>query len=98
MSEHQEPTSHHSDPGPPGFWDDANRVNKLCWGLAVVCLLLLVLDLVPAYRAHLHAHPGLEHEIWPGFFPAFGFFAYCGIVAGAVQLRRVLKRPEDYYD
>ena len=35
---------------------------------------------------------------WFGFFAFFGFGAYVFIVLSAKALRRLIKRPEDYYE
>ena len=60
--------------------------------LACACALTLVLNVV------LHPHGHLEYEDWFGFHAVFGFLAYLFIVGGAVQLRKIVKREEDYYD
>jgi len=77
---------------PKRWLDHPDSGKKLFWALAAVCAGLLVWDL--AYHQHGH----LDFEEWFGFHAWFGFVAYCCIVGTAVQLRKVLKRPEDYYD
>jgi hypothetical protein len=46
---------------------------------------------------HKHGHFDAEISV-PAFYAIFGFFAYCSIIAGAVLLRKMIKRKEDYYD
>ena len=37
-------------------------------------------------------------EGWPGFYAIFGFVAFAGIVLLGKQLRRVIRRDDDYYN
>ena len=65
---------------------------RLVWSLYVVCALLLAIDVfVPK-----HGPFAIEHVF--GFYGLFGFIACVVLVLVAKQLRRVLMRPEDYYD
>ena len=75
------------------YWlDDPGNVDRLVRGFYALCALLLLLDIfVPK-----HGPFALEHIF--GFYAFFGFVSCVGLVLGAKQLRRVLKRPEDYYD
>jgi hypothetical protein len=75
------------------YWlDDPRNVDRLVYGFYVVCALLLAIDgFVPK-----HGPFAIEHVY--GFYGLFGFFACVALVLIAKQLRRVLKRPEDYYD
>ena len=103
MSEHNQD---HVSPPPeePKRWlDHPGSGKKLFMALAAVCLGLLVWDCgwwlaveQGWWEVHeRHGHYGFEE--WFGFHALFGFVAYCCIVGTAVQLRKVLKRPEDYY-
>jgi hypothetical protein len=89
----EQDTGHAAPPAdePRRWLDDPNNGKKLFVALIVACAGLLVVDL--AYHQHGH----YDFEEWFGFHALFGFVAYCCIVGSAVQLRRVLKRPEDYY-
>ena len=76
------------------YWlDDRRNVNKIIYGLFAVCALLVGLDLV---RDHHHSH--FDFENWLGFYGWFGFFACVGLVVVAKEMRKLLKREEDYYD
>jgi len=82
-----------TDPHEKIYWlDDPRHVDRLVHGFYIVCGLLLVIDVfVPK-----HGPFAIEH-VW-GFYGFFGFFACVALVLIAKQLRRVLIRPEDYYD
>ncbi len=84
-----------------GRWlDDDKNVRLIIKALAVACVLLLLADValtvMDGHHYHHHTHYSVERI--PAFYALFGFLAYAGIVTGAKQLRKVLKRPEDYYD
>ena len=75
------------------YWlDDRRNVDKIFWGLCGVCLLLLGADALYTKKIHF------PFEGWFGFFGIFGFVACVGLVLAAKELRRILKRDEDYYD
>lgn len=71
-------------------WFERNG-NRIFWGLAVLCALLLAGDL--AY--HKHGHFGWES--WFGFHAFFGFIAFVLIVFAGKLLRKIVMRDEDYY-
>lgn len=75
------------------YWlDDAHNVKKIVYTLYTVCALLLGADLL--YNKHTH----FEFENWFGFFGLFGFIACWCLVLVAKEVRKLLKRAEDYYD
>lgn len=75
------------------YWlDDRRNVDRLVYGLYAACALLLLGDVfVPK-----HGPFAVEH--WFGFYGWYGFVACVALVIAAKGLRRILKRPEDYYD
>jgi hypothetical protein len=82
-----------SDPQEKVYWlDNRRNVDRLVRGFYIVCGLLLAIDaFVPK-----HGPFSIEHVF--GFYGVFGFLACVALVLIAKQLRRVLMRPEDYYD
>jgi hypothetical protein len=75
------------------YWlDRKENVTKVYWAVWAVCILLLLIDPL------VHKHEAYGFAEWFGFFGFFGFFACVGLVLTAKALRRVLKRPEDYYE
>lgn len=60
--------------------------------LCVVCAGLLAADLL--YHKHVH----YDFEGWWGFFGFYGFVSAVALVVAAKWLRKLLMRPEDYYD
>lgn len=74
------------------LFDRPRNVRRLFRAFYAACVILLVLDFI----LHRHATHAWEHL--PGFYGLFGFTACVTLVLIAKQLRRVLKRPEDYYD
>ena len=75
------------------YWlDSRENVTKLYRGLCVVCLLLVSVDLF------LHRHEDFSFATLFGYHALYGFIACVALVLTAKQLRRMLMRPEDYYD
>ena len=75
------------------YWlDSPANVTRLYRGVWTVGIVLLLLDLV----IHRHAEIGLDALL--GFYCFYGFVACVALVLTAKALRRVLMRPEDYYE
>ncbi len=75
------------------YWlDRKENVTKVYWAVWVICGVLLFIDPL------IHKHEAFGFAEWFGFFGFFGFVACVGLVLTAKMLRRVLKRPEDYYE
>ena len=74
-------------------WLDRPQTAKNIFiALIVLCVALVVADLF------VHKHGHFHFEEWIGFHAVFGFMAYCAIVLSAKQIRRFIKREENYYD
>jgi hypothetical protein len=74
------------------LFDKPENVRRLLRILYLLCGLLLAADFM------LHRH--VEHpweRLW-GFYALYGFVACVALVLIAKQLRKVLMRPEHYYD
>lgn len=75
------------------YWlDRRENVTKVFVGLCALGLALALADLVA------HRHDAVGFAQWFGFYAVYGFVACVALVLTAKALRRVLKRPEDYYD
>ncbi|MDD9947395.1 MAG: hypothetical protein OXU20_40525 [Myxococcales bacterium] len=72
--------------------DEHKNVDKVFYALVGVCALLALAD----FGYHKHAHFSFEGV--HAFHGLFGFLAYFGLVLTATQLRKLLKRDENYYD
>lgn len=75
------------------YWlDDRRNVDRLVHWFYAICGVLILVDVfVPK-----HGPFAIEHIF--GFYGFFGFLACVALVLTAKQLRRILMRPEDYYD
>jgi len=75
------------------YWlDRPANVEWVVRALYLICAVLVVADIfVPK-----HGPFAIEHVF--GFYAWFGFLACVGLVLAAKVMRRVLMRPEDYYD
>ena len=74
------------------YWlDKPGNVNRLVYGLCAVCAGLVLLDFL------YHKHTSFPFENWFGFFAWFGFIACVALVLLAKQMRKIVKRDEDYY-
>ena len=82
-------------PGKRHWLDQAQNVNRIYYGLVLVCVVLVLLDL-GHWVYDKHAHFGWENLF--GFYGFFGFAAFFLAVLAGKQLRKILMRREDYYD
>ena len=75
------------------YWlDEPRNVDRIVYAVYVICGLLFALDVV----THKHGPFAIEHLF--GFYGIYGFVACVGLVLAAKVMRRILMRPEDYYD
>lgn len=75
------------------YWlDRKGNVDKVYWGVWVLCALLLLIEPL------VHKYGDLAFESWFGFHGWYGFVACVALVLAAKGLRVILKRPEDYYE
>ena len=75
------------------YWlDERQNVNKIVYTLYAVCALLLGAELLYDKQVHF------PFENLIGFFGLFGFIACVGLVLAAKQMRKLLRREEDYYE
>jgi hypothetical protein len=75
------------------YWlDSSANVTLLYRGLWVLGFLLLAADLV------VHRHEGVGFAELFGFYGFYGFVACVALVLAAKVLRRLVMRPEDYYE
>ncbi len=74
------------------LFDNPRNVRWLVRGLMIACVVLFGLDLV------IHRH--LEHpwEAVFGFYGLYGFVACVLLVLLAKEMRKLIMRPEDYYE
>lgn len=72
--------------------DDPRNVTRIVYGLAVLCALALVADFGYLKQPHF------DIERWPGFYAVYGFVVSMTLVLTAKQLRKLLRRNEDYYE
>ena len=77
-----------------GWWDrlDSARSGRVAFRwLCAVCAVLLLADLF----YDKHAHYGFED--WFGFYGIYGFVVCVLLSLAARELRRFVKRDEEYY-
>lgn len=75
------------------YWlDRRENVTKVYWAVWIACLLLLLIE------PFVYKHGYFDAEHWFGSHGWFGFVACVGLVLAAKALRRLLKRPENYYE
>lgn len=67
-------------------------VARLIRVFLVICVGLFAAD----FFVHRHTEAPLEGL--PGFYPVYGFVGCVILVLAAKELRKVVMRPEDYYD
>lgn len=72
--------------------DDHGNVTLLYRGLWAAGIVLVLADLV------VHRHEDFGFAGWFGYYAVYGFIAIVVLVFASVWLRRLVKRPEDYYE
>jgi hypothetical protein len=82
----------------PGWFDKPGNIRLIIIGLVVACLISFAVPTAMDWMSHEESHRHFHYEDWSGFHAVFGFFAYALIVISAKGLRKILMRPEDYYD
>ena len=65
---------------------------RVFWAIAVICAGLVLADLFYPRHGHYAA------ESLVGAYGAYGFVSGVALVLAAVQLRKLVRRDEDYYD
>ncbi len=92
MNEHDAPEPEKTGGEKQHLFDNPANVKRLLVMLYVACALLLLADFV------LHRHVEHPLEELPGFYAVYGFVGCVSLVMAAKELRRLVMRPEDYYD
>ena len=75
-----------------GFFDDPRHVDWVIRALIAVSVLSVLADFF------YHKHAEYHFREWIGFDAVYGFVSCVLLVLAAKQLRKILMRPEDYYD
>lgn len=79
--------------GKKEYWlDRPQNVRKLYLGLWVFGIAWVIPDFF------MHKHEDVEFAATYTFYAFFGFVACVALVVTAKALRRILMRPEDYYE
>lgn len=88
-----------AQPAPPApepqrrWWlDDPRNVDRIVYGVYAACGFLFLIDVFVSK----HGPFSVEHLF--GFYAIFGFAAYVALVVAAEALRKLVMRPEGYYD
>lgn len=73
-------------------FDHPRNVRRVIWALCIACVIVFVADPL------VHRHVDHPWEAVFGFYGIYGFVACVLLVLVAKALRKILMRPEDYYD
>lgn len=88
---------HHGPPKEPVGWTDRpETVKRFFTVFYVLCGLLIVAELILGTET-AHPHP-LEERVPFLVYPVYGFISFWFLVLVAKPMRRILIRPENYYD
>ena len=68
------------------------------WTLASVCVALVLGWLIYERSQPSKVHVHYEWERWIGFYGIYGFVGCVILVLLAKEMRKLVKRDEDYYD
>lgn len=62
------------------------------------CALFAVMNIVLSFLGMTHPHFGWLTDKNPIFYGIWGFASFCFIILAGQHLRKILMRPEGYYD
>ncbi|HUF75612.1 MAG TPA: hypothetical protein VMM35_05005 [Longimicrobiales bacterium] len=82
---------------PVGWMDRPEAVKRFFTVFYVVCGALLLAELLLINAENAHPHP-LEEAMRFLVYPVYGFVSFWFLVLVAKPMRRLLIRPEDYYE
>jgi len=71
--------------------DKPGSDKKIVWALILVCLGLFLAD----FTYEKHGHFWVEY--FRGFYAIYGFVMFSALIISVGFLRKLLKRPENYY-
>jgi len=83
---------------PKRYLDDPDNVARLWRRFVLVCVIVAALDLLGLFEFVYHRHELFFAEGLPGFYSVWGFMAIAALIFLAKQLRRLVMRPENYYE
>lgn len=78
--------------------EDPKNVDRLWRGFVIACAAVAALDLFGLLGIVYHRHVSLFAEGLPGFYAVWGFVGIAALIYLAKRLRRIVMRPEDYYE
>lgn len=86
------------DVKPPAGWTDRpEAVRRFFTAFYVACGALVLAELFLLGAENAHPHP-LEERMRFLVYPVYGFVSFWFLVVAARQMRKLLIRPEDYYE
>ena len=74
------------------IFDHPRNVRRVIWALCIACVIVFIADPL------VHRHVDHPWEAVFGFYCIYGFISCVLLVLIAKGLRKILMRPEDYYD
>lgn len=83
----------HVAAGEPSWFERDTNIRKMIVGLVIACVVVSAADL---FYTNPHPHFAIESSF--AFQAWFGFVTFVVIVFLGRVLRRIVSRPEDYYD
>ena len=90
------PADHAADPGHKPNSVPAPWAKRILWCLFAFCAVVALLD-VPSLIRHWR-HEEHPWEAMPMLYPLWGFVGISVLILISKGLRRLVMRPEDYYD
>jgi hypothetical protein len=82
---------------PIGWLDKPNTVKRFFLAIYLICGALLAAEFLLFGAENAHPHP-LEESMRFLVYPIYGFISFWFLVLVAKPMRKLLIRPEDYYE